>query len=181
MTTRYRSQDTEDIPGTQDSMPLDLMQQDHPVVEGENDSSNEHCEETNTIHPLADLLEQSVQLKNQIASLKSTTPQSTPTEELVQPTDKLQCLAMVLHQASHSNEEPVHKTMQIYMDTLFTTKRESNLTTTLLENIPTFDGQDSLKLEDWFMFIETATDILTKSHIYLDEAKSCGLTHTLIF
>ena len=51
------------------------------------------------------------------------------------------------------------------------TLREVNLTMTLLQNIPTFDGQDSSKLEDWFMDIETATDILTESHSHLTEAK----------
>ena len=44
-----------------------------------------------------------------------------------------------------------------------------------------FDGQDSSKLDDWFMDIETATDDLTESHTHLAEAKSHGLTHTLIF
>ena len=42
--------------------------------------------------------------------------------------------------------------------------RESNLTTMMLQDIPTFDGQDSPKLEDWLMDIETATGILTESH-----------------
>ena len=52
--------------------------------------------------------------------------------------------------------------------------------TTLLQDIPTFNGQDSLKLEDWFIDTETATGILTESHTSLTEAKSCDLTHTLI-
>ena len=50
----------------------------------------------------------------------------------------------------------------------------------MFQDIPTFDGQDSQKLEDWFMDIETATDILTESHTYLAEVKSCGLTLMLI-
>ena len=51
MMTRYGSQDTEDIADTQDSTPLDLTPQDHPVPEGANDSSDEYCEETDTCHP----------------------------------------------------------------------------------------------------------------------------------
>ena len=66
------------------------------------------------------------------------------------------------------------------MDTLCTTQRESNLTTTMLQDIPTFEWQDSSKLEDWFMDIEIAADILTENHTCLAEAKSCGLTHMLI-
>ena len=66
------------------------------------------------------------------------------------------------------------------MDTLHATQRESNPTTTILQDIPIFDGQDSSKLHYWFMDIETAADIVTKRHTHLAEAKSCGVTHTLI-
>ena len=55
---------------------------------------------------------------------------------------------MALQPVPQSSEEPVHKTMQAYMDILCATQRESNLTMTMLQNIPTFNGQDSLKLED---------------------------------
>ena len=74
----------------------------------------------------------------------------------------------------------MHKTMQVYMDPLHATQRESNLTMTMLQDIPTFDGQDSSKLEDWLMDKETAAEILTESHTHLPEAKSHGLSHTLI-
>ena len=74
----------------------------------------------------------------------------------------------------------MHTTMQAYTDTLHATQREANITMTLLQDITMFSGQDSSKLEDWFMDVETATDILTKRHTYLAEAKSHGLTHTLI-
>ena len=59
------------------------------MPEGDSDSSDEYCEETDTHCPLADLLEQFQKLKNQFACLKSTTPQSITTEELSQLTDKL--------------------------------------------------------------------------------------------
>ena len=70
--------------------------------------------------------------------------------------------------------------MQVYTDTLHATQRDSNLTTTMLQDMSIFDGQDSSQLEDWFMDIETAADILTESHTCLAKAKSCGLTCTLI-
>ena len=89
-------------------------------------------------------------------------------------------MMLQLHSGSQPIKEPVHKTMQAYMDTLCTTQRESNLTMTMLQGIPTFDGQDSSKLEDWFMEIETTADILTESCTCLAEAKSHGLTHMLI-
>ena len=151
------------------------------MPEGENESSDEYCKENNTYHSLAELLEQLWQLKDQFTSLKS--HQSTPTAELPQLTDKLHHLTVMLqlHSAPQISKEPVHKTMQTYTDTLHSTQRESNLTTTMLQDIPIFDGQDSSNLEDWLMDIKTAADILTESHIYLAEAKSCGLTHMLIF
>ena len=111
------------------------------MPEGYNESSDEFCEETDTPHPLAKLLQQFHKLQDQFASLKSTIPQSPPAAKLLQLTDKLQHLTMMLQPVPLPSEVPVHKTMQAY--TLHTTQRESNLTTTMLQDIPTFDGQDS--------------------------------------
>ena len=55
--------------------------------------------------------------------------------------------------------------MQAYTDILCTTQREATLTTFLLQDIPMFDGQDSSKLEDWLMELETSADILTEPHM----------------
>ena len=78
---------------------------------------------------------------------------------------------MVLQPTPQSSEEPVHKIMQEYTDTLYATQKESNLTTTMLQDIPIFDGQDSSKLKDWFIDIETAADIWTDSHMHMAKAK----------
>ena len=51
----------------------------------------------------------------------------------------------------------------------------------LIQDIPTFDGQDTTKLEDWLSDIEMAADILKESQACLAKVKSCGLTHTLIY
>ena len=72
------------------------MLPEHPMPEGENESSDENCEETDTHHLLAELLKEFWQFKDQFESLKSTTPQSIPTAELMQHTDKLQYLTMML-------------------------------------------------------------------------------------
>ena len=40
---------------------------------------------------------------------------------------------------------------------------------TMLQDIPTFDGQDSSKLEDWFIDTETTANILTVSDTCLAE------------
>ena len=55
-----------------------------------------------------------------------------------------------------------------------------NLTTSLLQDIPTFDGWDTTKLEDSLSDIESAADILKESHACLAKAKSYSLTHTLV-
>ena len=96
MATRYVSHDTEDNLATQNSPPLYLAPQEHPMLEGHNESSDEYCEETDTHPPLDELLEQFCQLKNPFTSLKSTTPQSTSRAELTQLRDKLQHLTMTL-------------------------------------------------------------------------------------
>ena len=58
MTTRYRSHDTEELAATQDLAPLDPVPPENPMPEEDNECSDEYCEETDTHHPLAELLKQ---------------------------------------------------------------------------------------------------------------------------
>ena len=111
MAARYQSNDTEDVPTTQDSVPLDLVPLEHPIPEGDNELSDEYWDETDTHHPLTELLEHFWQLKDQCASLKFTTLQPTPRAGLMQLKDKLQHLTKMLQPASQPSEEPAHKTM----------------------------------------------------------------------
>ena len=55
-----------------------------------------------------------------------------------------------------------------------------NLTTSLLQDIPTFDGWCTTKLEDRLSDIKMAADILKEKCAHLAEAKSHGLTHNLV-
>ena len=52
---------------------------------------------------------------------------------------------MILQPVPQPSEEPVHRSMQAYTDTLHAAERESDLTTTMFQDIPTFHGQDSSK------------------------------------
>ena len=70
--TRYRNHDMEDV-----TAPLD-----HTTPEGDNESSNEYSEETDTHHLLAEFLEQFSQCQDQYACLKSATYHPTPMAEL---------------------------------------------------------------------------------------------------
>ena len=51
---------------------------------------------------------------------------------------------------------------------------------TLIQDIPTFNGSNSTQLEDWLVDIETAAGLTDESGTKLAQAKSKGLTHTLI-
>ena len=70
--------------------------------------------------------------------------------ELAYLTDKLQQLAIIFLPLLPSKpmKKPVHTAMQKYMDTLCTTQWQMNFTTSLLQDIAIFDGQDTTKLED---------------------------------
>ena len=109
--------------------------------------------ETDTHHSLPWLLEHLWQLQDQTAHLKPITHPPAHMAVLAQHTDKLQHLMMTLqaHPTPQPREEPVHTTMQAYTNTLHATQRGANLTMSLLQDILMFDGQDSLKLEDWLM------------------------------
>ena len=66
------------------------------------------------------------------------------------------------------------------MNTLCTAHKQSNLTTSLLQDIPVFHGHDAIWLEDWLTDVETAEDLTNENIANLAKVKSRGLTHTLI-
>ena len=55
-----------------------------------------------------------------------------------------------------------------------------NFANTLIQDIPIFNANDSTQLEDWLVDIETTADLSAESRTKLAQAKSKGLTHTLI-
>ena len=58
--------------------------------------------------------------------------------------------------------------------------KQTNLANSLLQDISVFNGHDTTQLEDWLVDIETAADLTAGSRTKLAQAKSKGLTHTLI-
>ena len=50
----------------------------------------------------------------------------------------------------------------------------------LLQDIPTLNGQDSSQLEDWLIDIETSSELTGESRTKIAQAKSKGLVRTLI-
>ena len=59
-------------------------------------------------------------------------------------------------------------------------QKQTTFENTLIQDIPTFNCSDSTQLEDWLVDIETAADLTDESRTKLAQAKSKGLTHTLI-
>ena len=66
------------------------------------------------------------------------------------------------------------------MDILCSAQKQTNFTTTLIQDITIFNGNNAKQLEDWLVDIETAADLSAESRTKLSQAKSRGLTHTLI-
>ena len=66
------------------------------------------------------------------------------------------------------------------MNTLCSAQKQTNLTTSLLQDISVFSGHDVTQLEDWLVDIKIAADLTAESRTKLAQAKSKGLTCTLI-
>ena len=76
--------------------------------------------------------------------------------------------------------EPLDEVLQQYTDSLCTAQKKTSFVNTLLQDIAIFNGNDSSQLEDWFIDIETASDLTGESRTNLAQAKSKGLICTLI-
>ena len=91
---------------------------------------------------------------------------------------ELNRLALTLHPSAPPG--PLDEVLQQYTDTLCTAQKKTSFVNTLLQDITIFNGNDSSQLEDWFIDIETASDLTSKSRTKLAQAKSKGLIRTLI-
>ena len=99
-----------------------------------------------------------------------------PRDAIQQLEQKLNQLTITLHPPSELNEEVLDK----YTNTLCTTQKKTSLESSLLQDIPTSNGQDSSQLEDWLTDIETASELMGKSRTKLAQAKLRGLVRMLI-
>ena len=89
---------------------------------------------------------------------------------------KLNPLTITLHPPS----EPIEEVLDKYTDTLHNTQKKTSLESSLLQDIPKLNGQDSSQLEDWLTDIETASELTGESRTKLAQAKSRGLVRMLI-
>ena len=80
----------------------------------------------------------------------------------------------------HRQNTPIENVLDRYTETLCTAQKKTSLESSLLEDIPILNGQDSSQLEDWLMDIETASELTNESRSKLVQVKSRGLVRTLI-
>ena len=76
--------------------------------------------------------------------------------------------------------EPLDEVLQQYTETLYTAQQRTTFTNTLLQDITIYNGNDSWQLEDWLTDIETTANLTSKNRTKLAQAKSKGLTCTLV-
>ena len=99
-----------------------------------------------------------------------------PREAIQQLEQRLNRLTLTLHPSS----DPIEQVLGKYTETLCTTQKKTSLENSLLQDIPTLNGQDSSQLEDWLIDIETASELTGESRTKIAQAKSKGLVRTLI-
>ena len=78
------------------------------------------------------------------------------------------------------SDDPIDNVLDKYTETLCTAQKKTSLEGSLLQDIPSLNGQDSSQLEDWLTDIETASELTGESRTKIAQAKSKGLVRTLI-
>ena len=101
-----------------------------------------------------------------------------PAEALNHIECKLQRLSIVLHPSAPP--ETLKDVLQQYTETLCSAQKQTTFMNTLIKDIPTFNGSDCTQLEDWLVDIKNTADLTDESRTKLAQAKSKGLTCTLI-
>ena len=85
---------------------------------------------------------------------------------------ELQNLSITIHQPQQpAPAEPFREVLHQYMDTIYSAQKQSNLTNSLMQDIPIFNEHDYTTLEDWLLDIETAGDLTSRSRARLTKAK----------
>ena len=77
-------------------------------------------------------------------------------------------------------DTPIENVLGRYTKTLCTAQKKTSVESSLLQDIPILNRQDSSQLEDWLTDIETASELTGKGRTKLAQAKSRRLVRTLI-
>ena len=99
------------------------------------------------------------------------------------PRDFIQHLEQKLIQLAitlQSPAEPIGEVLDKYTDNLCNAQKKTSSESSLLQDIPTLNGNDSSQLDDWLTYIETVSELRSESRTKLAQAKSRGLVRMLI-
>ena len=99
-----------------------------------------------------------------------------PREAIQQLEKRFNRLTLTLHPSS----DPIEQVLGKYTKTLCTAQKKTSLESSLVQDIPTLNGQDSSQVEDWLIDIETASELTGESRTKIAQTKSKGLVRTLI-
>ena len=141
---------------------------ENPETEDVDSDSQENYQEENIVQQLTHEMEQ---LRQTIED-----KDNDPRNAIHQLEQKLNQLTITLCPPS----KPIEEVLDKYTDTLCNTQKQTSLESSLLQDIPTLNGQDSSQLEDWLTDIETASELKGESRTKLAQAKSRGLVRTLL-
>ena len=143
---------------------------ENPESQDVDSDSQENCQEENIVS-LQDLTFKMEWLRQTIEDRDSD-----PRDAIQHLEQKLSQLAITLCPPS----EPIEEVLDKYTDTLCNTQKKTSLGSSLLQDIPTLNGNDSSQLEDWLTDIEAASELMGESRTKLAQAKSRGLVRMLI-
>ena len=91
-----------------------------------------------------------------------------PREAIHELEQRLNRLTLTLH----CSDDPIENMLDKYTKTLCTAQKKTSLESSLLQDIPTLNGQDLSQLEDWLTYIETASELTGESRTKFAQAKS---------
>ena len=102
-----------------------------------------------------------------------------------QPTEAIICLECELYRLSlalcpSALPEAPDDVLKQFTETLYTAQKKTTFVNTLLQDIIIFNGSNSPQLEDWLIGVETTANLTSESRTKLAQAKSKGLTNSLI-
>ena len=141
---------------------------ENPESQDVNSDSQENYQEENIIQ----------QLTHEMEHLRQTIEDkdNDPRDAIHQLEQKLNQLTVTLWPPS----EPIQEVLDKYTDTFCNAQKKTSLESSLLQDVPTLNGQDSSQLYDWLTDIETALELTGESRTKLAQAKSKGLVRMLI-
>ena len=141
--------------------------ENHNTQEVDNTSENESHDD----NLVRWLLHETADLRQMVAD------QNIEPREAIQDLEqRINNLTLTLH---HQNT-PIENVLHRYTETLCTAQKKTSLESSLLQDIPILNGQDSLHFEDWLTDIETASELTGEGRTKLAQAKSRGLVRTLV-